>query len=92
MTPRKADRNQPLIVKQLRAIGATVQHLHTVGQGCPDILVGFRKKCWLFEIKNPLLPPSQRKLTPDEKVFHETWRGQVAIIETFDDALKIMNK
>lgn len=97
--PKRTDKNQPKIVEQLRAIGCTVQHLHTVGQGCPDLLVGFVKKGvnggkfnFLFEIKDPLQPPSKRKLTPDEKVFHESWRGQVDIIETFDDALKIINK
>lgn len=36
------DRNQPAIVAALRGIGATVQPLHAVGQGCPDLLVGYR--------------------------------------------------
>ena len=49
--PKRVDMNQPEIVADLRGIGATVQHLHMVGKGCPDILVGFRGNNWLFEIK-----------------------------------------
>ena len=36
----KVDANQHAIVKLLRRLGATVQHLHHVGSGCPDLLVG----------------------------------------------------
>lgn len=44
MTPRhdaRADENQPAIVKAIRdRSGGEVQHLHMVGEGCPDIMVG----------------------------------------------------
>jgi hypothetical protein len=88
--PKKADRNQPEIVKALRGIGATIQHLHTVGQGCPDIAVGFRGVTYLIEIKDGEQPPSKRKLTPDEQKWHEAWRGHVGIAETVDDALRLI--
>ena len=38
--PRRApriDANQPEIVKSFRKLGCTVQHLHMVGDGCPDL-------------------------------------------------------
>ena len=50
--PARVDANQPVIVAALRAIGATVQHLHAVGQGCPDILVGYDGVNFLMEIKD----------------------------------------
>ena len=38
----RVDANQPELVAQLRGIpGLTVQHLHAVGAGCPDLLVGY---------------------------------------------------
>ena len=85
--PKSVDANQPEIVATLRAAGATVQHLHEVGRGCPDILVGFRFQNYLFEIKNPA---RAWKITPDEKVWFSKWRGQVNIIETAEEALLIM--
>ena len=44
----RVDRNQAEIVVALRAGGASVQPLHAVGKGVPDLLVGWRGKifCW----------------------------------------------
>lgn len=37
---KRVDRNQAEIVKALREAGASIAHLHTIGHGVPDILVG----------------------------------------------------
>ena len=89
MTRRAAavDANQPEIVKALRDVGASVQHLHTVGKGCPDIAVGFRGKNYLLEIKDGSKPPSGRKLTTDEAEWHLKWGGAVSIVNTTNEAL-----
>ncbi len=85
--PKSVDINQPEIVAALRAVGATVQHLHEVGRGCPDILVGLRGKNYVFEIKNP----DQRwSLTVNEQAWFIGWQGQADFIETAEDALQIM--
>lgn len=86
----KADRNQPEIVNALESAGATVQHLHTVGGGCPDIAVGYRGQNFLVEIKDGKAPPSARGLTDAQLLFHSIWRGQVAIAESIDDAFRIV--
>jgi hemin uptake protein HemP len=83
--PRRADANQAAIVLALRKLGYSVQHLHTVGGGCPDIVVGHEGKNYLFEIKT-----RGGKLTQDESIFHEVWRGQVNVIYRVEDALAIM--
>jgi len=36
----RIDENQSIIVEALKAAGASVVHLHQLGQGIPDILVG----------------------------------------------------
>lgn len=87
MARRRAriDSNQPEIVKEFRKHGCTVQHLHMVGGGCPDILVGYNSVNYLIEIKDGSKFPSERKLTPDEKMWHDEWLGSVYIIETIED-------
>lgn len=86
--PKRADANQPEIVKAFRGFGYTVQHLHTVGKGCPDILVGKFGLNFLIEIKDGDKMPSQQKLTPDEEQWHSLWRGQVDIIKNKEDVFK----
>ena len=76
----RVDANQPEIVAALRAIGATVQHLHAVGQGCPDLLVGLRGENWLIEVKDGDKPPSKQRLTEDEADWITNWNGAPVII------------
>lgn len=86
-TAAKVDANQAEIVAALRGIGATVQPLHMVGQGCPDILVGWQGDNYLLEIKRPDVDVTHRQLTAAERVWHQDWRGQVRVVYTVDDAL-----
>lgn len=89
--PKRVDDNQKEIVTELREIGATVQHLHTIGKGCPDILVGFGGRNYLFEIKDPSKPPSQTKLTPAELKWSLDWTGQYNIIYNITDATEVFH-
>jgi hypothetical protein len=92
MRVRKADNNQSSLVKQMRKIpGLTVALTHTVGNGFGDAVIGFRGRNYLVEIKDPSKPPSAKKLTPDEQRFHDEWTGQISVIETIDDVMKIIN-
>jgi Holliday junction resolvase len=84
----KVDRNQKEIVEAFRRVGFSVLHLHTVGKGCPDICVGKNGKNYLIEIKDGTLSKSKRELTEQEQEFHDSWRGQVAIIESLYDVIK----
>lgn len=86
----RVDKNQPQIVSDLRAAGCTVRSLAGVGKGCPDLLVGYARVNYLFEVKDPAQAPSARTLTPLEQEFFDEWRGQVNKIETAEDALRIM--
>ena len=88
--PAKADRNQAEIVAALRKAGATVQHLHAVGKGCPDLAVGLRGVNYLIEVKDGMAPPSQAKLTAPQVKWHAGWKGAVHIAYSVDDALRIV--
>jgi len=84
-TVARVDGNQKEIVAGLRRVGADVQHIHTVGHGCPDIAVGFRGVNYLLEIKT-----ATGTLTDDEALWHATWRGQVDVVRSLDDALRVI--
>ncbi|WP_333846890.1 hypothetical protein [Phaeobacter italicus] len=83
----RVDRNQKEIVKALRKVGASVEHLHAVGKGCPDLLVGFRGGNYLLEVKDGKKPPSARKLTPDQETWHCAWLGTVYVVKSVTEAL-----
>ena len=84
----RVDANQREIVEYLRERGASVQPLHTVGQGCPDILVGYAGINYALEIKDGTKPMSARKLTPQEQDWHDKWQGQVEVVaSTWDCAV-----
>ena len=85
--PKKVDKNQVEIVAALRKMGASVQHLHAVGKGCPDILAGIKNQNILIEIKDGKKPLSKQKLTPAQIKWHTEWRGQVSIVKSVDDAI-----
>ncbi len=86
MRAAKVDHNQRAIVAALRAKGATVQLLHAVGRGCPDLLVGYRGLNLLIEVKDGSKPPSARRLTPDQVIWHRAWAGHVEVVDSADQA------
>jgi len=86
----KVDANQSEMVADLRACGVSVQPLHSVGGGVPDLLCGFRGRNVLIEVKDGSKPPSARKLTKDQVEWHGAWRGQVAVAKSTEEALAIL--
>lgn len=78
----RVDGNQADIVAALRAVGATVQPLHTVGKGCPDLLVGYRGVNHLLEVKNG------SDVTDDQRQWIGTWCGMVTVVHSVDQALQ----
>lgn len=83
------DGNEKEIVKALLHIGASVVRLD---KPC-DLLVGYRGRCYLFEVKLPLGPrggSSHSQLNELQKDFAQTWRGQFDIIRSAEDAIEIL--
>lgn len=89
-TAARIDANQPAIVAALRGIGASVLHCHQL-KNCFDLLVGYRGRTFLMEVKDPSQPPSKRQLTAGEAEFRAKWRGSVYhIVHSPDEALAIV--
>jgi hypothetical protein len=85
VTFKRVDVNQKQVVAALRHEGMTVQHLHAVGKGCPDLLVGWKGKNVLLEIKDGI---KSWKLTPDQIIWHHNWQGQVAVATSPESAVQ----
>jgi hypothetical protein len=86
----RVDYNQSVIVESLRKAGAYVR-IVTMGDGVPDLLVGYKGFTLLLEVKDGDKPPSQRKLTTAEQKFFDEWTGGLlAVVESVEDALAIL--
>ena len=88
----KIDGNHTDVVSVLRSVGAGVQSLASVGDGCPDLLVAFRGTWYVLEVKDGSLPPIRRKLTPAEEMwllrFDEL--APVYVVNSADEALEVI--
>ncbi len=87
---KKIDANQPEIVKALRGAGCTVEHLHAVGRGCPDLLCAINDRVFLIEVKDGAKVASAQKLTPDQVVWHADWNADVHIVNSVAAALAVV--
>lgn len=87
-TAARVDANQNQVIAALRRVGATVEPIHMLGKGRPDLLVGFRGQNYLLELKDGSKPPSARRLTPDEERWRADWRGQAAVAGDIESALR----
>lgn len=79
----KADANQQQIVRELRALGMSVRHTHTIGQGFPDLAVGWRGVTLLVELK-----VDGGRLSADEVEFFEAWRGAAIVARTSEEIVR----
>lgn len=90
MRAARIDANQPKIVAVLRKAGVTVQPLHTVGGGVPDLLCALLGLVFLIEVKDGAKPPSAQKLTPDQVEWHKNWGAPVHIVNSEQAALEVV--
>jgi Holliday junction resolvase len=82
------DANHVEIVQGLRQVGATVVDLAKVGKGCPDLLVGWRGRTYLFEIKT-----TKGYIRATQEQFFRSWvGGRIAVIRSFDEALDVLTE
>jgi len=88
----RIDANQNDIVDALRKAGATVRII-TMGDGVPDLLVGYMGYTLLLEVKDGKKVPSARKLTDAEQKFFNEWTGGLlAIVNSVEEALAMLKK
>jgi hypothetical protein len=71
----RIDGNHQAVAHSLERAGATVVSLAPLGNGVPDLLVGYHGQTFLLEVKDGEKPPSKRELTDLEREFFARWRG-----------------
>lgn len=80
----KVDANQAEIVDFLYDMGASCLSLALLGNGAPDLLVGFCGVDRLWEIKRPGQKPRK-----NQELWHRMWKGRpVAVIWSREDAAR----
>ena len=84
---KQRDANEAEITDALRSVGANVYQLDRP----VDLLVGFRGKNYLLEVKLPLGPEggkSHSKPNQSQVNFLRTWRGQRAVVRSPTEAIE----
>jgi hypothetical protein len=87
---KKVDANQPGIVGALRELGVSVE------LDKDDILCGWDKKTFWFEIKNPStvskrtnkILDSAKK--PQQIILEKEWKGHYQIVSSLDEILLVL--
>lgn len=87
---RRVDANQVEVTEALRKIGAAVTPIHTLGKGIPDLLVSYRQRWIVLEVKDGKKPPSKRELTTDEKDWIGAQHAPVHIVTSAAEAVGIL--
>lgn len=87
----KRDANELEIVKALLKLGCTVMRADQV-----DLIVGYKGINYLMEVKNPKNKPKKATsltkyyIAPHQQSLQDTWQGQIAVIETLEQALEVI--
>ena len=82
----KVDSNQAAIVHALREAGCSVQPLHQLGHGIPDLLVATPSgETLLVEVKS-----AKGSLTPEQVQWISRWQGRVEIIRDPDEIARLL--
>jgi endogenous inhibitor of DNA gyrase (YacG/DUF329 family) len=85
----KKDANHNEIVEALKIVGASVIDMSSVGNGFPDLIVGFRSQTLLMEIKNPKTGYGKRGLNKNQQKWKEYWLGgSFCVVDSVDSALR----
>lgn len=79
----RVDNTHKEIVEALRAVGASVTSLASLGHGVADLLVAYRHRWYAIEVKS-----KGGTLTEDECRWIQDQRAEVVVAYTPEDALR----
>lgn len=85
----RVDGNHSEMIDGLRAVGAKVADLSRMGGGVPDLLVAFRGRIFLMEVKNPQSAYGRRGLSRKQRAFADQgW--PVNVVTSVDEAVSLI--
>jgi len=88
----RVDAHHAEITGTLRQCGWVVHDTSGTGAGFPDLLAGKAGRLVMIEVKDGAKPPSARRLTQDEALFHAKFAGAgvtVAILSSAEEAVAL---
>lgn len=88
----RVDQNQSDIVDALLKLGASVDSMSGRGDGVPDLLVGFRGRSIMLEVKDGAKPPSRRQLTADERRWFDRFQGEAYVVNSVEEAIQVVTR
>ena len=84
---KRVDHNQKSIVHTFIALGASVIDLSRVGQGCPDLAIGYKGKMVMVEVKSS----NKATFTEPQLKFIGNWRGgAINRIDSVEGAIRLI--
>jgi Holliday junction resolvase len=84
---KRVDLNHQEVVKTLRSLGASVFDASRMGQGFPDLVVGYKQQTVLVEIKSS----EQKRFTNAQLKFMAEWKGSAVVrINDVDGAIRLI--
>lgn len=87
----RKDDNHNEIVDALQKVGAYVLDMSHVGSGFPDLIVGFKAKTILMEIKNPKTSYGKKGLNKNQLKWKEQWTGgEYCVVDSPEAALRMI--
>lgn len=86
---RRVDNTQADIVEAFRVAGASVWLTHHVGNGAPDLVVG-----WGLRVMFPVeCKTGSEGLTLVEEAWHREWRGvPVEVVRSPEEAISVLRR
>ena len=83
---KRRDLNHKEIATNCRRLGMSVVDLADVGNDCPDLLIGWRGKNYLVEVKS-----GKNALRDGQRQFADNWRGLKPVqVNNFNDIVKFI--
>jgi len=84
---KRVDENQKQLVHTFIALGASVLDLSRVGQGCPDLAIGYKGKMVLVEVKSS----NKANFTEPQLKFIGKWKGgAINRIDSVEGAIRLI--
>jgi Holliday junction resolvase len=84
---KRVDSNQKDIVQAFKELGCSVLDLSRVGQGCPDLLIGYKNKCAMVEIKSS----NKAHFTEPQLKFIKNWKGSsITRIDSVEGVIRLV--
>ena len=84
---KRVDLNHQEVVKTLRSLGASVFDASRMGQGFPDLVIGYKHQTVLVEIKSG----ESKKFTVAQLKFMADWKGSAVVrINDVDGAIRLI--